>query len=82
MFRFVLLDVVLVALLEVLGQDDVAVLAHGLHASLLTDGVDVGSRNLVRSENRKTLNDYFCCENVNYEIKIKHIFEIIQFVEK
>ena len=33
-FLVVLLDVVLVALLEVLGQHDVAVLPHGVHASL------------------------------------------------
>jgi len=37
----------LVALLEVLGQDHVAVLAHGLHARLLADGVDLGTRELV-----------------------------------
>ena len=50
MLRFILLDVVLVSLLEVLGQHDVAVLAHRLHARLLTDGVDVGARNLVGPE--------------------------------
>ena len=53
MFRLVLLDVVLVALLKVLGQDDVPVLAYGLHAGLLTNGVDVCAGNLVRSEIRK-----------------------------
>ena len=43
-----LLDVVLVALLEVLGEHDVAILAHRLHARLLANGVDVGARDLVR----------------------------------
>ena len=43
MFRIGLFDVVLVALLKVLGQDDVAVLAHRVHARFLADGVDVGA---------------------------------------
>ena len=43
MFTFILLDVVLVSLLKVLGQDNVSVLPDGVHARLLTDGVDVGS---------------------------------------
>ena len=49
MFTFILLDVVLVALLKVLGQDNVPVLPDGVHARLLTDGVDVSSRYSVRS---------------------------------
>ena len=53
MFRLVLLDVVLVPLLKVLGQDDVPVLTHGLHAGLLANGVDVCAGNLVRSEIRE-----------------------------
>ena len=47
MLGLVLLDVVLVALLEVLGEDDVAVLPDGLHAGLLANSVDVGARDLV-----------------------------------
>ena len=34
-FGLILLDVVLVSLLEVLGEDDVAVLADGVHTRLL-----------------------------------------------
>ena len=45
---FVLFHVVLVALFKVLGQDDVAVFPDGLHAGLLTDGVDVGAGDFVR----------------------------------
>ena len=40
---FVLLDVVLVALLEVLGQHDVAVLAHRLHPRLATHNTQPAS---------------------------------------
>ena len=42
-----ILDLRLVTLLKVLGQDDVAVLAHGLHASFLADGGDRGIADLV-----------------------------------
>jgi hypothetical protein len=42
-FSFVFLDVVLITLLEIFGQNDVTILTHGLHAGLLTDGVDVGT---------------------------------------
>ena len=42
------LYIALVALLKVLGQDDVAILSHGLHARFLAYGVDVGARYLVR----------------------------------
>ena len=45
----VLLDVVLVALLEVLGQHNVPVLSDSVHARLLADGVDVSPRDSVRS---------------------------------
>ena len=48
-FSLVLLDVVLVALLKVLGEDDVSVLADRLHAGFLADGVDIGAGNLVRT---------------------------------
>uniref|UniRef100_A0A6B0UPT1 Putative secreted protein n=1 Tax=Ixodes ricinus TaxID=34613 RepID=A0A6B0UPT1_IXORI len=47
MLRLVLLDVVLVALLEVLGQHHIPVLTYCVHAGLLADGVDVGARDLV-----------------------------------
>lgn len=40
-------DDVLVRLLKVLGQDDIAVLAHGKHAGLLADGRNVGARDFV-----------------------------------
>ena len=58
MFGLVLLDVVLVALLKVLGQDDVAVLADSLHAGLLTDGVDIGAGNLVGTGNKRRNKDF------------------------
>jgi len=48
----VLLDVVLVALLKVLGKDDVAVFPDGLHAGFLADGVDVGAGDLVGSSDK------------------------------
>mmetsp|Transcript_6056 Transcript_6056/g.18332 ORF Transcript_6056/g.18332 Transcript_6056/m.18332 type:complete len:476 (-) Transcript_6056:96-1523(-) len=43
-----LLDVGLVALLQVLGHDHIPVLPHSVHASLLADGVDVRCADLVR----------------------------------
>ena len=46
--RLVLFDVVLVALFKVLGQDDVAILPDGLHASLLANRIDIGARNAIR----------------------------------
>lgn len=45
----VLLDVVLVALLEVLGQHDVAILSDRVHARLLANGVDVSAGDLIGS---------------------------------
>lgn len=49
MFALVLLDVVLVALFEVLRQYDVTVLPDSVHARFLADGVDVGAGDPVRS---------------------------------
>jgi hypothetical protein len=46
-----LLDCFLVRLFKVLGQDHIPVLAHGLHASLLADALDVSRRNLFRPRN-------------------------------
>ena len=42
-----LLDIGLIALVKVLGQDDVAVLAHCMHASLLADCRDLSIADLV-----------------------------------
>lgn len=42
-----LLDIGLVALVKVLGQDDVAILAHCVHASLLADGRNLCIADLV-----------------------------------
>ena len=42
-----LANVALVALLKVLGENDIAVFPHGLHASLLADGGDLGTADLV-----------------------------------
>ena len=47
--RFILLDVVFVALFKIFGQNDVTVLSNGVHAGLLTNGVDVGARDLIGS---------------------------------
>lgn len=45
----ILLDVILVALFEIFGQDDVAVFANGLHAGFLANGVDVCATDAIRS---------------------------------
>lgn len=47
--RVLLLDVGFVALLEVLAENDIAVLADGMHTSFLADGCDFGTRKLVRA---------------------------------
>ena len=51
MLTLVLLDVVLVPLLEVLGQDDVPILPDRVHACLLADSIDVGATDSVWSCN-------------------------------
>ena len=48
---FVFLDVVLIALFKIFGQDYVPILSHGLHASFLTYGVDVSTANAIRACN-------------------------------
>ena len=45
----ILLDSVFVSFLKVLGQHSVPVLPDGVHARLLTDGVNVGSGDPIRS---------------------------------
>jgi len=42
-------DDVLVGLFEVFGQDDVPVCAHCKHSGFLTNGRDIGARDLIRS---------------------------------
>lgn len=44
-----LLDVALVTLLQILGQDNISVLADSVHTGLLTDSSNLCSRQLVRS---------------------------------
>lgn len=44
-----LLDVALVSLLQILGQNNISVLADSVHTSLLTDSSNLCSRQLVRS---------------------------------
>ena len=44
-----LLDYLLVCLFEVLGHDDISVFANSLHTSLLSDRLDISSRNLLRT---------------------------------
>ena len=54
-----LLDICLVALLKVLWQDDVSVLPHCIHASLLADGRDLCIADLVRSRHIVFQVDFF-----------------------
>ena len=48
-FLVVLLDVVLVALLEIFREHDVTIFTYGLHAGFLTNGVDIGAGDFVRT---------------------------------
>ena len=51
-FGLVLLDIVLVALFEVLGEDDVSVFPDRLHSGFLANGVDVGAGDFVRPSDK------------------------------